>query len=182
MKTLNVRGYRDPMDADGPYTVNRYHTVHLGNGRTLMFTSSRLAKACSAEVDRWLSAQLVAVNFLLSDAFAAYRAAWLLLDVCQVPHAEKKTSELVLDAWRALDMAVIKSTGPNDWHFGWSFLRAALTNIMELAKILQELHTSRCNPVERQRMALLADRCAELLVGMANYGQEWPEAVQVVAR
>lgn len=182
MKALNVHGYRDPRDADGPYTVNRYHTVHLGNGRTLMFTSSRLAKACSAEVDRWLSAQLVAVNFLLSDAFAAYRAAWLLLDVCQVPHAEKKASQMVLDAWRGLDMAVIKSTGPNGWHFSWGFLRSALASIAELAKVLQDLHASRSNPVERQRMALLADRCAELLAGMASYGHQWPEAVQVVTR
>lgn len=182
MKVFNVRGYRDPRDAEGPYTVNRYHTVHLGNGRTLMFTSSRLAKACAAEVDRWLSGQLVVANFLLAEAFTAYRNGWLLLDVCQVPHAEKKTAELVLDAWRALDMAVIKSTGPNGWHFGWGFLRSGLASTAELAKLLQDLHATRSNPVERQRMALLVERCAELLVGMANYGQEWPEAVWVVTR
>lgn len=180
MKTVRLNGVRPPRNPKGDYTEHRYWTVHLGNRNTLMFTSERAAQAFQAETDRWISSHLHDCNFLLAEAFTAYRLGWLLLDRCKVHQGEHRARQLVETAWKSMDLAILKCSGPNGWMFGWSYLLAAVQAVHELAILLRDLHLSRNNPPERARMELLAKRAGIILDDMRGYGATAKGAVKLV--
>lgn len=159
------------MDTASPYTEHHFYSVHLGNRTTVMFRSERAALAFQAETDRWLSAHLHDANFMLVEAFAAYRAAWCLTDQCSIPQADGRARELIETAWRGMDMAIVTGAGPNGWVVAWKWFQQAVDGIRQLALLLRDLYRSRNNPVERARMELLATRTGRILEELAHYGQ-----------
>lgn len=179
MKKLELNGVRPPIDPGSPILQQRFYTVHLGNRRTVMFTSERAALAFQAQTDRWISSHLNNCNFMLADAFSAYRSAWFLLDQTKVAKAEDKAREYIESAWRGMDMALVKCSGPSGWVFGWSYLAGAVGAVRSLALLLRDLHRSRNNPVERARMELLIERSQLVLEQMQHYGETVKGATSV---
>lgn len=178
MKSIRLNGVRPPVDPTSPYTEHHFYSVHLGNRITVMFTSERAAQAFQAETDRWISSHLNATNFLLVDAFASYRHAWCLLDQTSVPQAERQAREFIELAWKAMDLAISKASGPNGWVIAWKWLHQAVESIRLLGLLLRDLYKTRNNPVERSRMDLLACRAQTVLNELAQYGQHVKGAIK----
>ncbi|MBS1568846.1 MAG: hypothetical protein JST38_16615 [Bacteroidetes bacterium] len=178
MKKIALNGVRPPMNTSSAYTEHHFYSVHLGNRTTVMFTSERAALAFQAETDRWLSAHLHNANFLLVDAFSSYRAAWCLTDATAVPQADQKAREFIETAWKGMDMAITKGSGPSGWVVAWKWFQQAMESIRLLALLLRDLYRTRNNPVERARMELLASRAQVVLNDMAHYGQAVKGAIK----
>lgn len=125
-----------------------------------------------AETDRWISLHLSDCNFLLVDAFAAYRHAWPLMDKAAMERVEHRSRELIENAWRGMDMALATGSGTNGWVMAWKHLEGAVECINRLALLLRDLYLSRNQPVERDRMELLLKRVNAIKTDMAHYGKQ----------
>ena len=161
-----------PQPRTSPILEQRLYTVHLGNRVKVLFTSLRQAKAFQAETDRWINLHLSDCNFLLVDAFAAYRHAWPLMDKAAMERVEHRSRELIENAWRGMDMALATGSGTNGWVMAWKHLEGAVECINRLALLLRDLYLSRNQPVERDRMELLLKRVNAIKTDMAHYGKQ----------
>lgn len=172
MKKLELRGVRPPIDPGSPIKAHHLYTVHLGNGTTVFFPSDRVARAFQADVDRFVSAHLNDCNFMLVEAFSAYRYAWFLLDRTKIPRAEDQAREYIESAWMSMDKALAQASGANGWVMAWRQLAQAVASVRLLALLLRDLHRSRNNPVERARMELLIKRSTGVLDELRHFGQD----------
>jgi len=181
MKKLRLNGVRPPMDPASPMKAHHFYTVHLGNRRTLLFASERAAQAFQAETDRWISSVLLDANFLMTECWVAYRAAWWLLDETKLPgNVDQQARELAESAWRDMDLALAKCQGPSGWLLGWRFVAGALQAVANLAALLAELHRSRNHPVERARAELILQRANSAIEHMQTYGSTAKGAVKTM--
>lgn len=171
MKKIRLAAAHSPRDSASPYTAHHLYSVSLGNRRTVMFASERAALAFAAATDRWINGHLAACNFLLIECFTGYRNAWAVLDQSAVRQVDERCRELVHDAWASMDRALF-ATGPNNWHFAWQHLQAAITSVRDLAVLLEEFYARRSSPVARQRMQLMLARANAILDDFAAYGAE----------
>lgn len=169
------------MDPASPMTAHHFYTVHLGNRRTLLFSSERAAQAFQAETDRWISSVLLDANFLMTECWVAYRTAWWLLDETKLPgNVDQQARELAESAWRDMDLALAKCQGPSGWLLGWRFVGSSLQAVADLAALLTALHRSRNHPVERARVELLHGRAAQAIAAMTDYGATAKGAVKTM--
>lgn len=180
MKNVRLGAMRPPRDPGSPYTQHHLYSVLLGNRRTVLFSSERAAAAYAAETDRWISAHLHAANFLLAEAFTAYRGAWCLMDQAKVPNIDARSRELLQDCWSALDNAIARGGGENGWAIAWKWFAQAVEALRQLAIMLRDLYRSRNNPVERARMELLLTRATAIATELSQYGSDVKGAEKIV--
>jgi hypothetical protein len=172
MKVIQVGGILPP-DTDSPYARHRFYRFTLGNGRILLFSSARDAKAYQAETERWLTGQLHTLNALYAQAHADYRNAWPALATQGAPamgNAEGRMRMALQGAEDALERAARGGHGPNRMHFAWRALEAGATHARTVHLVLADWYRYKTQGVWRYHAVMRSQQCDRMLEELASYG------------
>lgn len=174
----------EPMNTDSAYAAHKLYRVHLGNHRTVQFTSRRLALAYAADTLRWINEVMLESNTLLGEALQDYRMAWpILQDVkdAELQGNDARIREQLDQATWHLDKASAKGSRTEGLYHGWRHVGLALSTVANAYERLEALYRYKTQGVLRWRMAMRRRQCLDALERMTNYADNTPHQAESVS-
>ena len=184
MKIIKITEIEEP-NADSVRIEQRKYAVRLGNGKKVLFSSMREAKAFTVATSDFLTDRLFDLNSVFTAMFVEYRRAWFYFDA----RGEQKRNEMI-QAQREVQKLIkgitanfeVMQHGHYTRHNHQPFKQIghALIMVANAAQIIGQLRAHRNEFIERKtcdRIAMDAKNIYDLLL---DYGSKTNHVYEII--